>query len=107
MTQNIQDILGQGSKLDRMTEMSAMLSEGACAEHCCSERRGVASSRSNVLQCAMRSPVPASVLGLAESKAYHKRAKDMYFQALLRKYLPFIAVGVVLLVVLYLRWRFY
>lgn len=28
MTQNINDILGQGAKLDRMTEMSSMLSQG-------------------------------------------------------------------------------
>ena len=64
-----QDMLGQGQRLDRMTEMSANLSN--------------------------------------DSKRYHKRSKDMYMQALYRKYMPFIVVGGVIVFVLFIRWKLY
>ncbi|KAL4458104.1 hypothetical protein ABPG75_012969 [Micractinium tetrahymenae] len=63
MTRNIQDVLGQGERLDRMTEMSNMLSQDA--------------------------------------KQFAVKAKDLYHQALFRKYLPLIVlVGVALLMII-------
>ena len=44
---------------------------------------------------------------LAESKAYHKKTKDMYMNALIRKYVPVIVIVAVVLLVLLVRWRFY
>lgn len=42
-----------------------------------------------------------------ESKKYRKKTKDLYHQALLRKYLPLaVLVGIVVLV-LWIRWYFY
>lgn len=46
-------------------------------------------------------------LRFAESKAYHKKAKDMYWNALVRKYVPFIVLGSVVILVLLIRWKFY
>lgn len=68
MTKNIQDVLGQGERLDRMTEMSNMLSQDA--------------------------------------KQLAVKAKGLYHQALVKKYLPWVVVCVVLLLVLIARWLF-
>eukprot|EP00887_Chlorella_sp_A99_P001542 scaffold8.g1542.t1 len=68
MTRNIQEVLGQGERLDRMTEMSNMLSQDA--------------------------------------RQFAVKAKDLYHQALIRKYLPIAVVGGVLLLVVAFRfWR--
>lgn len=68
MTRNIAEVLGQGERLDRMTEMSNMLSQDA--------------------------------------RQFAVKAKDLYHQALIRKYLPMAVVGLVLLLVLVYRfWR--
>lgn len=69
MTKNIQDVLGQGERLDRMAQMSAALT--------------------------------------SESKHYAVRAKDLYRQALLRKYTPIAAVASIIILVLWLRHVFY
>ena len=69
MTRNIQDVLGQGERLDRMTEMSNLLSQDA-------------------RQLAVK-------------------AKGLYHQALIQKYLPWVAIGGVLLITLFVRFTFY
>ncbi|KAK9809379.1 hypothetical protein WJX73_010317 [Symbiochloris irregularis] len=69
MTKNIQDVLGQGERLDRMQQMSATLT--------------------------------------TESKQYADRAKDLYRQALIRKYVPVAAVAAIIILVLWLRYVFY
>lgn len=66
MTRNIQEVLGHGERLDRMTEMSNMLSQDA--------------------------------------KQFAVKAKDLYHQALLRKYVPLIVVAAIF--VIYLLTRF-
>lgn len=65
MTRNIQEVLGQGERLDKMTEMSNMLS--------------------------------------ADARQFAVKAKDLYRQALLRKYLPLAVVVLVLGAVLLVR----
>lgn len=65
MTRNIQDVLGQGERLDRMTEMSNMLSQDA-------------------RQMAMK-------------------AKDLYHQALFKKYFPWIVLAGIVILVLIVR----
>mmetsp|Transcript_22031 Transcript_22031/g.61143 ORF Transcript_22031/g.61143 Transcript_22031/m.61143 type:complete len:218 (+) Transcript_22031:471-1124(+) len=69
MTRNIQEVLGQGERLDCMTKMSSELSSA--------------------------------------SRGYQSKAKDMYRQALIRKYMPLAVIGGVVLVVLFFRWLFY
>lgn len=69
MTRNIQEVLGQGEKLDNMSMMSSALA--------------------------------------AESKQYSSRAKDLHRQALIRKYVPLAVVVFVLLLVLWIRSKFY
>jgi len=69
MTRNIQDVLGHGEKLDRMTEMSNMLAQDA--------------------------------------KQFAVKAKGLYHQALMKKYLPWIVVLGVIFLVLMVRWVFY
>ncbi|GAB4820443.1 hypothetical protein N2152v2_007489 [Parachlorella kessleri] len=66
MTRNIQEVLGHGERLDRMTEMSNMLSQDA--------------------------------------KQFAVRAKDLYHQALLRKYVPLIVVGAIVVIYILTRW---
>lgn len=68
MTRNIQDVLGQGERLDRMTEMSNMLSQDA--------------------------------------KQFAVKAKDLYHQAIFRKYLPLIVLVAVALIMLALKFAF-
>ncbi|PRW18383.1 kDa vesicle transport [Chlorella sorokiniana] len=68
MTRNIQDVLGQGERLDRMTEMSNMLSQDA--------------------------------------KQFAVKAKDLYHQALFRKYLPLIILVAVVLLFIIVRFVF-
>ncbi|KXZ49507.1 SEC22 protein [Gonium pectorale] len=69
MTRNIQEVLGQGEKLDSMAKMSSTLS--------------------------------------AESRQYASRAKDLHRQALIRKYVPLAVVVVVVMLLLWIRARFY
>eukprot|EP00197_Chlamydomonas_leiostraca_P008644 CAMPEP_0202860490 /NCGR_PEP_ID=MMETSP1391-20130828/2164_1 /ASSEMBLY_ACC=CAM_ASM_000867 /TAXON_ID=1034604 /ORGANISM="Chlamydomonas leiostraca, Strain SAG 11-49" /LENGTH=167 /DNA_ID=CAMNT_0049539653 /DNA_START=307 /DNA_END=810 /DNA_ORIENTATION=- len=69
MTRNIQEVLGQGEKLDNMTKLSSTLA--------------------------------------AESKQYASKAKDLHRQALMRKYVPLAVIVVVVLLVLWLRAKFY
>lgn len=69
MTRNIQDVLGQGERLDRMTEMSSMLSQDA--------------------------------------KQLAVKAKGLYHQALVQKYLPWVIVGGVLLLTIIVRFGIY
>ncbi|GLC45562.1 SNAP receptor [Pleodorina starrii] len=69
MTRNIQEVLGQGEKLDSMAKMSSTLA--------------------------------------AESKQYSSRAKDLHRQALIRKYVPLAVVVGVVLLLLWLRSKFY
>lgn len=69
MTRNIQEVLGQGEKLDNMTKMSSTLA--------------------------------------SESKQYSVRAKDLHRQALIRKYVPLAVVLMTLLLVLWIRAKFY
>ncbi|KAK9823230.1 hypothetical protein WJX72_001198 [[Myrmecia] bisecta] len=69
MTRNIQEVLGQGERLDRMSQMSSALT--------------------------------------AESKQYATRAKDLYRQALIRKYMPIVVVVGVVILLLWLRHKFY
>jgi vesicle transport protein SEC22 len=67
MTRNIGEVLGQGEKLDRMTEMSNLLSQDA--------------------------------------RQFAVKAKDLYHQALFRKYLPWaVVIGIVLLFLLFRKW---
>ncbi|PSC72765.1 kDa vesicle transport [Micractinium conductrix] len=68
MTRNIADVLGQGERLDRMTEMSSMLSQDA--------------------------------------KQFAVKAKDLYHQALFRKYLPLIILVAVALLMIALKFYF-
>lgn len=42
-----------------------------------------------------------------ESKKYRKKTKDLYTQALLRKYLPLAALVGIVMLVLWIRWYFY
>jgi len=142
MTQNIQEILGQGSRLDRMTEMSSHLSQGesggargpARSESPGSRGRRAAppplppTPRCPRPPAAPDPPRPPAPRGpprpppilhphplplprrprrRAESKAYHRKTKDMYFNALLRKYVPVAVIVAVVLLVLLVRWRFY
>ncbi|GIL73937.1 hypothetical protein Vretimale_5117 [Volvox reticuliferus] len=69
MTRNIQEVLGQGEKLDSMAKMSSTLA--------------------------------------AESKQYASRAKDLHRQALIRKYVPLAVVLGVVLLLLWLRSKYY
>lgn len=69
MTKNIQDVLGQGERLDRMTEMSNMLSQDA--------------------------------------KQLAVKAKGLYHQALVKKYLPWVIVIGIIFFVFIIRWFFY
>lgn len=69
MTRNIQEVLGQGEKLDNMTRLSNTLS--------------------------------------AESRQYASKAKDLHRQALMRKYVPLAVIVFVVLLVLYIRAKFY
>lgn len=69
MTKNIQDVLGQGERLDRMTEMSNMLSQDA--------------------------------------KQLAVKAKGLYHQALVKKYLPWVVVIGIVLLVMIIRWTVY
>jgi vesicle transport protein SEC22 len=65
MTKNIAEVLGQGERLDRMTEMSNLLSQDA--------------------------------------RQFAVKAKDLYHQALFRKYLPWLVVGVVVVLFLLVK----
>ncbi|KAG2483484.1 hypothetical protein HYH03_017666 [Edaphochlamys debaryana] len=69
MTRNIQEVLGQGEKLDNMAKMSSTLA--------------------------------------AESKQYSSRAKDLHRQALMRKYVPLAVVVGVVLLLFWVRNKFY
>ncbi|EIE22158.1 R-SNARE protein, Sec22-family [Coccomyxa subellipsoidea C-169] len=69
MTRNIADVLGQGERLDRMSQKSAQLT--------------------------------------SESKQYAQRSKDLYRQALIRKYMPVAVIIGVLVFVLWVRSYFY
>jgi vesicle transport protein SEC22 len=69
MTKNIQEVLGQGERLDRMTEMSNMLSQDA--------------------------------------KDLAVKAKGLYHQALVKKYLPWVVVVCIILLVMIIRFWFY
>lgn len=66
MTRNIQDVLGQGERLDRMTEMSNMLS--------------------------------------ADAKHLAVKAKGLYHQAIFQKYLPWVVVGAVMFLTIFVRY---
>ena len=66
MTRNINDILGQGEKLDHVSNMSQNLA--------------------------------------SETRKYSAKAKDLAFQALIQKYMPFVVVGGLLLVFLFFRY---
>ena len=69
MTRNIQDVLGQGERLDRMTEMSNMLSQDA--------------------------------------KQLAVKAKGLYHQAIIQKYLPWVVVGGILFLTIFARFFVY
>ncbi|KAL6779127.1 SEC22 [Auxenochlorella protothecoides x Auxenochlorella symbiontica] len=69
MTRNINDVLAQGERLDKMQEMSTLLSNDA--------------------------------------RQFAVKAKDLYHQALLRKYLPWLVTGGIVLLVLVLRLWLY
>jgi len=69
MTRSIQEVLGQGEKLDNMSKMSRSLADDA--------------------------------------KKYSSKAKDLHRQALMRKYVPLAAVIFLVLLVLWLRAKFY
>jgi len=69
MTKNIQDVLGQGEKLDKMSALSAELTN--------------------------------------ESMRYASRAKELYRQALIRKYTPVAVICGLVVLFLYLRYAFY
>ncbi|KAG1678873.1 hypothetical protein FOA52_003541 [Chlamydomonas sp. UWO 241] len=69
MTRNIQEVLGQGEKLDSMSKMSSALA--------------------------------------SESKQYSHRAKDLHRQALLRKYVPLAVIALVIILVMWIRAKFY
>lgn len=42
-----------------------------------------------------------------ESKKYRKKTKDLYHQALMRKYLPLVALVGIVMLFLWIRWYFY
>lgn len=44
---------------------------------------------------------------MEDSKKYHKKTKDLYTQALLRKYMPFAVVVGIVTLVLVIHWYFY
>ena len=69
MTRSIAEVLGQGERLEHMTQMSSSLS--------------------------------------AESKKYAGRARDLSRAALFKKYAPAAVVAAVVLLVLFLRSRFF
>uniref|UniRef100_A0A7S0YQF9 Uncharacterized protein n=1 Tax=Polytomella parva TaxID=51329 RepID=A0A7S0YQF9_9CHLO len=69
MTKNIQEVLGQGEKLDRMSQISNSLA--------------------------------------VESKQYARKAKDIHRQALIRKYGPLAVIVFVIILVFWIRSKFY
>ena len=96
MTQNIADVLGQGQKLDRMTEMSNVLSHDAKQLAVKAKVRTVVC----IYACFIR--------GLSLTKKQNLLVpQGLYHQALIKKYLPWIVIFGTILLVMFIRLTFY
>jgi hypothetical protein len=124
MTRNIQDVLGQGERLDRERPLPATF-------FCCMPGVGHAHarhSRHTTHAHATTSPRPCipahsprapsrlprhagmtemSTMLSQDARQFAVKAKDLYHQALFRKYLPWVVIGGALVLVLGVRWAFY
>ena len=102
MTTNIQELLGRGERLDR-TQKGAVRAGPRQASAC---QCPVPATRDARGRSRTRTPTGMTEMSghlSAESRKYMNSAKKINLQLLYRKYGPAVVVGLVIVVVLYIR----
>lgn len=101
MTKNIQEVLGQGEKLE--SEWGREMPGAGNGQ----SQPQIADTRLTLSLFSFSDVTRMSSTLSYESRKYQKNAKALSRQALIKKYMPFAIIGGVIFVVLFFRWLFY